>query len=707
MWDQLRQHLQQEAAQRRHPPPQRALRLVVIVLSPELNRLAERQAESRLHPSSLIARLQPWLTLEDFASGRAGALLKDSFSTRLATELRDAGTAIVHANVAIVLGLDQDPAPLESVLGRFRELLERHSTEVAPFHWLGIFHGPAADGSASAGLYAKALDSLFFLGSRNPGGAGLEPAERDWLTLRLLRWLQTVEASAETTQSFVEWIQRGGAQAGFCSSAAAAEVSLGIEYLTETAALYVAGRRLHASLLGQPDPTRIEGYEAGFLAQASMGSAGTLDDALLAESRPHLVDPIASLPSRSASGDEGFAALLIEAGESLETTAAANGEVLRERFLPLWVAEWTILLDRFLGDAVNHQTGGLRLALDLTTRLESHLKQLTESPAPTTRAASPAQAATHTQRILAATPLAPALVARVLAVSGAAWLAAAVLPLPGDWRMVLAAGIPLFTALLAKAIHHIRNEQLMRGFSTWRQRLEEDWRCLMHTLIARVRLDALGDLLRLVQMRKASLERAAARVQELVDYACEAHTPPTPQAHGLLQPLIRDRASASPFFDRLPTTEPRPFAFQLETGSAPLEWSRFAAAGAETPSAWEHWLLERLALRAAPGLGPLFDLSLLEVLRQFPNQFDRAARTLEAASRPFCILEPGAAPGQATAWLSAHSVRAPEITEQLHQRLEPRTGPLQRGHQPSPYELSLVLSVEGLHVNDVRKGEVD
>lgn len=705
MWDQLRQHIHDEADRRRHPLPQRALRLVVIVVSPELQRLAERQAEVRIHHSPLIARLQPWLTVNDLKNGRASQLLSDSFSTLLDTELRNAGTTIAPANVAILLGIDEQTAALEPVIGQMRELLARFSTEVAPFHWIGVFHGPSP-GGASSGLYSSALDSLFLLGSRNASGSRLDPAERDWLTLRLMRWLQTVEATAETTQDFVEWIRRGDAAGGFCASAAAAEVSFGIEYLAEAGALHLAGRRLHAALLGKPEPTRIEGYLAGFVAHASMGSLGTLDDALLAAARPHLADPVATLPARGATDDEVFAELLIAAGESLESTAAANDQLLRDRFLPLWLAEWIILFDQFVTDAVNHQNGGLLLALEFTARLETHLQRLTESPAPTARAASPAQSALHTRRLLAVTPLAPALSARVLAVSGAAWLAAAVLPLAGPWRIGMAAGVPVFAGLVAKIVHHIRHEQLMRGFATWRQRLDEDWRCLMQTIIARLRIEALRSLLQTVRMRKSALEQAAARVQEVVGYACDEHAPTPPSAHGLLQPLIRDRETTAPFFDRLPAAEPRPFSFLVEPGSAPLEWTRFAAPGASTPSAWEHWLLQRLALHAAPGLGSLFDITLLEALRQSPEQFERAARTLEAGARPFCVLEGGAATGHISVWLSAFQDRAPEIADQLRQRLQPLTGPLQPGLQPSPYELSLVLTAEGLRLTDIREGEV-
>ena len=354
---------------------------MVIVISPELDHLAERQAEARIHPS-LIARLQPWLTLDDLNNQRASLLLKDSFSKLLETELNNSGTTIAPANVAILLGIDQDPANLEPVVTRLRSLLAAYSTEVQPFHWIGLFHGPATDGAAAASLYSTVLDSLSLLGRRNPSGTCLDPAERDWLTLRLIRWLQTVESAAETTQSYIEWIHRGAAASGLFSSSAVAEVALGIEYLTEVAALHLSGRRLDVTLLSQPEPNRLDGYVAGFLAHASMGSAGTLDAALLAAARPHLADPLSPLPARGATEDDDFAALLVAAGESLESTAAANDKLLRERFLPLWVAEWTILFDQLLADAVNHQTGGLRLALDLTTRLETHIQQLTETPRP-------------------------------------------------------------------------------------------------------------------------------------------------------------------------------------------------------------------------------------------------------------------------------------------------------------------------------------
>ena len=79
----------------------------------------------------------------------------------------------------------------------------------------------------------------------------------------------------------------------------------------------------------------------------------------------------------------------------------------------------------------------------------------------------------------------------------------------------------------------------------------------------------------------------------------------------------------------------------------------------------------------------LFDISLLEAIRQSPNSLN-ARPHFEAAARPF--RSRGRASPANLGLASAIPARAPEILDQLRQRLEPSPA-LQAGLEPSPYEL--------------------
>lgn len=232
--------------------------------------------------------------------------------------------------------------------------------------------------------------------------------------------------------------------------------------------------------------------------------------------------------------------------------------------------------------------------------------------------------------------------------------------------------------------------------------LNKKWRSLMEKKINELMRKLLPKYVSLIDEMIPKVDDASCRLRELIDYFENKHKAPSPSESAFWIYALKGREEVGEYSEMI-DADISTVASEYLLEEKLLElWNRISPSGSSELNPWEWELVEKAGLKLIPHTQKLLNLSICEVLRDFPEKSDNFSQLFMRLATPFLKIEQAQGDIRGTFEISEEEI-CRNLYNKLRDSVKGYFSNIEKNDSLTVYRLSLFSFFEGANLDSVNK----